>query len=66
VRYAGERLLREMDRQLSELAAARRSMAETLARWDSKLARTPEGSPAHLLADIPRAQRRTTTILNPQ
>jgi DNA-binding transcriptional MerR regulator len=65
VRTAGERLLREMDRQLSELAAARHSIAETLARWDATLARTPDGSPAHLLADIPKVGRRTTTLLNP-
>lgn len=54
VRDAGERLLREMDRELSELTAARASMAETLAAWDVKLARTPDGSPAHLLADMPK------------
>jgi hypothetical protein len=53
VRNAGERLLREMDRELSELTAARASMSETLAAWDVKLARTPDGSPAHLLADLP-------------
>lgn len=53
VRDAGERLLREMDRELSELTAARASMARTLAAWDAKLARTPHGSPAHLLNDLP-------------
>lgn len=53
VRDAGERLLREMDRELSELTAARASMAKTIAAWDAKLARTPAGAPAHLLAELP-------------
>src|SRR5215471_602700 len=53
VRTAGERLLREMDRELADLTAARASMAETLAAWDAKLARTPDGTPAHLLNDLP-------------
>jgi len=54
VRDAGERLLREMDRELAELTAARASMAETLVAWDAKLARTPPGAAAHLLADMPK------------
>ena len=53
VRDAGERLLGEVDRELSELTAARAAMAETLAAWDAKLARTPDGAEALLLADIP-------------
>jgi DNA-binding transcriptional MerR regulator len=60
VRDAGERLLREMDRELSDLTAARASMAETLAAWDAKLARTPLGTPAHLLADLPKLPPRPT------
>jgi DNA-binding transcriptional MerR regulator len=60
VRDAGERLLREMDRELSELTAARTSMAETLAAWDAKLARTPAGTPAHLLNDLPQLPGRRT------
>ena len=59
VRDAGERLLHEMDRQLAELTFTRHAMAETLARWDAKLARTPEGAAAHLLDDSPRLPRRT-------
>lgn len=62
VRDAGERLLREMDRELSELSAARSSMAETLAAWDAKLARTPPGAAAHLLADIPKFSARRMRI----
>ncbi|MGH9140977.1 MAG: MerR family DNA-binding transcriptional regulator [Vicinamibacterales bacterium] len=54
VRAAGERLLREMDRELSELTAARASMTAALAGWDAKLARTPHGAAAHLLADLPK------------
>jgi DNA-binding transcriptional MerR regulator len=53
VRDAGQRLLGEMDRQLVELTAARAAMADTLAAWDAKLARTPRGAAAHLLADLP-------------
>jgi hypothetical protein len=53
VRAAGERLLREMDEQLTRLREARTVMAETLAEWDARLERTPEGTPAHLLTMIP-------------
>ena len=60
VREAGERLLREMDRELSELTAARASMADTLAAWDAKLAKTPAGTPAHLLNDLPKLPPRRT------
>jgi len=60
VREAGERLLREMDRHLSELTVARASMAATLAAWDAKLACTPRGAAAHLLADVPSLPRRRT------
>jgi DNA-binding transcriptional MerR regulator len=60
VREVGERLLREMDRNLSELTAARASMAATLAAWDAKLARTPRGAAAHLLADLPSLPPRRT------
>lgn len=60
VRDAGERLLREMDRELSELTTARASMAKTLAAWDAKLACTPHGTPAHLLNDLPKLPPRQT------
>jgi hypothetical protein len=62
VRDAGERLLREMDRELSELTAARAAMASTLAAWDAKLARTPDGAAAHLLADLPKLPPRRQKI----
>jgi MerR family mercuric resistance operon transcriptional regulator len=52
VKAAGERLLLDMDRQIAELAAARAEMARTLADWDRRLARTPEGAPAHLLESL--------------
>jgi DNA-binding transcriptional MerR regulator len=60
VRAAGQRLLKEMDDQLARLQEARASMADTLAAWDARLARTPPGAPAHLLTmvpDTPRAAR---------
>ena len=50
VRAEGARLLAQMDRQLAELTAARAAMAATLAMWDSRLAQTSEGAPAHLLS----------------
>ena len=53
VRAAGERLLRDMDRHLAELTAARALMATTLLAWDAKLAGTPSGAAAHLLVDLP-------------
>jgi DNA-binding transcriptional MerR regulator len=52
VRAAGDRLLAGMDRQLAELRAAREEMARTLADWDERLARTPDGAPAHLLESL--------------
>lgn len=63
VRAAGQRLLTEMDAQLARLQEARTAMAETLAAWDSRLARTPAGAPAHLLAMVPHAPRATRRIL---
>jgi DNA-binding transcriptional MerR regulator len=56
VRAAGQRLLEGMDRQISELTAARGELAGMLGRWDAALASTPDGSAAHLLsslADVP-------------
>ena len=57
VRAEGARLLNEMDRRLTELTAARGMMAETLAKWDDRLDRTPPGARAYLLwnaASIPK------------
>jgi len=59
VRAAGQRLLQEMDAQLERLHAARAAMAETMIAWDARLARTPAGTPAHLLTMVPDAPRRT-------
>ena len=56
VRAAGQRLLENMDRQMTELTAARGELADMLRRWDDALASTPDGSAAHLLsslADLP-------------
>ena len=67
VRAAGQRLLTEMDGQLARLQVARASMAETLAAWDARLARTPSGTPAHLLTiipDGPRTARRSGLAAN--
>jgi DNA-binding transcriptional MerR regulator len=55
VRAAGQRLLSEMDEHLTRLQEARAAMAETLAAWDARLAKTPAGTPAHLLTMVPDA-----------
>ncbi len=65
VRAAGQRLLDGLDRQMTELAQARASLARMLTQWDAALERTPEGCAAHLLsslADLPAqpARRRRT------
>ena len=52
VKAAADRLLRDMDRQIAELVAARAEMARTLADWERRLAQTPEGAPAHLLESL--------------
>jgi len=59
VRAAGERLLKEMDEHLSRLQDVRAAMAETLKAWDARLASTPPGAAAHLLAMLPAAPRAT-------
>ncbi len=57
VRAAGQRLLTEMDDHLARLQDARASTADMLAAWDARLARTPAGTPAHLLTMVPDAPR---------
>lgn len=52
VKAAGERLLRDMDRKIAELAEARDEMVRTLAEWDRRLAATPPGSAARLLESL--------------
>ena len=64
VRAAGQRLLHEMDEQLARLGQARAAMVETLAAWDTRLARTPGDAPAHLLALIPEGDQATRRGLN--
>lgn len=59
VRAAGQRLLKEMDQQLTRLQQVRAAMAETLIAWDARLERTPAGAPAHLLTMVPDAPRTT-------
>lgn len=55
VRAAGQRLLQEMDERLARLREARAAMVDTLAAWDTRLAHTPAGKAAHLLAMVPEA-----------
>jgi DNA-binding transcriptional MerR regulator len=57
VRAAAQRLLKEMDERLLLLQQARAAMSETLAAWDARLDKTPDGLPAHLLMMLPEAPR---------
>lgn len=66
VRAAGQRLLGEMDVQLTYLQEARTAMAETLAAWDDRLERTQAGEPAHLLTMLPNAPRAKRRPLLPK
>jgi DNA-binding transcriptional MerR regulator len=59
VRAAGQRLLNEIDEQLTRLQEARAAMVDTLAAWDSRLAKTPVGAAAHLLTMVPEAHGTT-------
>ena len=52
VRAAAERLLVEVDHQIEQLVASREAMRATIADWDTRLASTPDGSPARLLEHI--------------
>jgi len=65
VRVAGERLLAEMDEQLARLHEARAAMADTLAAWDARLARTPAGTPAHLLTMVPDTPHKNQRLVRP-
>jgi len=57
VRAAGEKLLGEMDQRLRELQKARVALAAILVEWDTRLATTPDGTPAKLLSMIPDLAR---------
>src|SRR5581483_919571 len=52
VRKLLEEKLEDIDRQLSELASMRQQLRGVLADWDERLARTPDGKPAHLLESL--------------
>jgi DNA-binding transcriptional MerR regulator len=49
VRDAAQRMLTAVDAQIAELMTKRRQMADTLRRWDARLAHTPPNARAHLL-----------------
>lgn len=55
VRAAGQQLLEAADRQIADLVAAREIMRDTLAVWDERIARAPDGTPARLLDALPPA-----------
>jgi DNA-binding transcriptional MerR regulator len=50
VRATAARMLAAVDQQIEDLLATRKRMSETLRTWDTRLAHTPTGCPAHLLA----------------
>jgi len=52
VRKLLEEKLEDIDRQLSELTSMRQQLRGVLADWDERLARTPDGKPAHLLESL--------------
>jgi MerR family copper efflux transcriptional regulator len=59
VRAAAGRLLEDLDRQIADMVASRRSIAAMLGDWDQRLADTPAGGAARLLENIdPRADAR--------
>jgi DNA-binding transcriptional MerR regulator len=66
VRAAGGRLLQEMDQRLAQMHETRAAMAAVLDAWDSRLARTPAGRPAHLLTTLPRSDIRGRGRLRPR
>ena len=66
VHAAGKRLLDEMDERLASLKDARKKLAATIAAWDSRLAETPTGAPAHLLTMIPELPRQKPRSLTSQ
>ena len=54
VRAAAQQILDRVDAQIAELLETRQWMRTTLQDWDTRLARTREGGPAHLLESLPR------------
>ena len=62
VRAAGEQILLRVERQIKELHAAHRSIRQTLADWDHRLARTPAGEPARLLHTLRQEQIPTDCV----
>jgi DNA-binding transcriptional MerR regulator len=56
VRTSAEQLLRDVERQIEALTAARANMRRTLREWDARLRATKPGAPARLLETMPGAQ----------
>lgn len=57
--------LRDVKQQMRDLVAMRRQLERTLDDWDSRLARTAKGQPAHLLESLPDQSphlKRTTRL----
>jgi DNA-binding transcriptional MerR regulator len=52
VRDLAQTKLQQLDEQIAELTALRRSLAATLERWEDRLDVTAEGQPAHLLESL--------------
>jgi DNA-binding transcriptional MerR regulator len=52
VRDVAARMVSEMDRQIDEMIGARAAIREMLEDWDRRLAATPPGMPARLLATL--------------
>jgi DNA-binding transcriptional MerR regulator len=49
--------LEAIDSRIADLQALRESLIETMRDWDTRLAQTPAGQPAHLLESLKGAER---------
>jgi DNA-binding transcriptional MerR regulator len=65
VREMASAKLAEIETRLSELKAVRDDLRATIHRWDSRLARTPEGHRAGLLESLAVTTSTTHTKLSP-
>ena len=69
VRQLAADKLKAVEERIRELQQLRGALSTTLASWDRQLARTPPGTPPHLLYNLaeaePRAARQISPLLAP-
>jgi DNA-binding transcriptional MerR regulator len=56
VRAAAQHIMDRVEAQIAELLETREWMRTTLQEWDTRLAHTRDGAPAHLLEDLTRGR----------